>query len=199
LRSSGIRVVAIGPCPGEYARLLKEEPDARSTTWRAQRVDVLDLSHRGRLREKFLADIEQHANGSCDGMMFDDESYVDWNGMDACVCDRCQTQWRDWLAKNRPGLAPSDPAVALDDPLGHSEHYRAWWYFRAAQLTERYRDMRATFVAAAAKNGTTAGRPLRLAIQSGGPDFADVKSSRLNLEELAGVFDLICPKPGQRA
>jgi hypothetical protein len=33
-----------------------------------------------------------------------------------------------------------------------------------------------------------------LAIQSGGPDFADIKSSRLNLAELAGVFDLICPQ-----
>jgi hypothetical protein len=183
LRSSDIRVVAIGPCPGEYGRLLKEEPAARSTTWNGQRVDVVDLSHRGRIREKFLADIGEHAKGSCDGMMFDDESYVDWNGMDACICDRCQAQWRDWLAKNRPGLAPLDPATVLDDPLGHSEHYRAWWYFRGAQLTEWYGDMRETFLATVAKNASGGGRAPRLAIQSGGPDFADIKSSRFDYKD----------------
>jgi hypothetical protein len=61
-------------------------------------------------------------------------------------------------------------------------------------LTEWYRNMRETFLATVAKNGSGGGRAPRLAIQSGGPDFADIKSSRLNLEELAGVFDLICPQ-----
>lgn len=196
MQDLGIQVSHVGPCPGEYARLLKEEPEARSTTLKGQRVDVVCLSSHGRLREKFLAEIESiAANGhGFLGLMLDDESYCDWNGMDTCFCDRCRTEWRDWLAKNRPGLKPLDPAVAIDDPFGHPEHYRAWWYFRAAQLTEWYRAMRTTFLAAVEKQADSSGRRPCLAIQSGGPAFADIKSTRLNLAELAGVFDLICPQ-----
>jgi hypothetical protein len=76
-----------------------------------------------------------------------------------------------------------DPATVLDDPLGHSEHYRAWWYFRAAQLTEWYRIMRETFLATVAKEGAGGGPTPRLAIQSGGPDFADIKSSRFDYKD----------------
>jgi hypothetical protein len=194
LRSSGIDVSLIGPCPG-YMKPFSEDPEARATTLDGRRVDAVCLSSRGRLHEKFLEEIVAYTKDGFAGMMFDDESFCDWDGMDACFCNRCLAEWRAWLAKNRPGLAPLEPAVALDDPFAYPEHYRAWWTFRATQLTEWYRSMKTTFLAATTGNPAVGGGPRpRLAIQAGTPEFASIKTTRLNLAELADVFDLICPQ-----
>jgi hypothetical protein len=196
MSSLGIGVSAIAPCPGEYISLAKGDPEARSTALAGTPAEIPCLASRGRVYRTFLADIGNlaAAGHGVAGLMFDDESFCDWNGMDGCVCDRCRAAWRDWLARNRPGLAYLEPAAAIDDPLGQPDQYRAWWQFRAGQLTDWYRDMATAFRTAAAAQRPAGGPAPCLAIQAGTPSFDSLKTARLDLVALADIFDLICPQ-----
>ena len=190
LQSKGITMTEVAKCPGEYIPLFKDDQNILSLNWKGQRSSgVMCLSHKG-AHTKFIDDIQTQAENGLWGLQFDDETYNDWGGMDGCVCASCQNSWRDWLLKNRPGLSFRDPVTVLDDPINNLEHYNAWWYFRANQLTEWYRDMQAVFRESIAKTSLQR----RFVMSAGTPGLRSVKSQRLNFVELSDIFDCMSPQ-----
>jgi len=178
----------------EIARLVKSTKDAHSLNYTGQeRDDVLDASHRGKLFEQFLVDMQDLAAAGFSAVMFDDEHYSDWASINTCACERCRQRWVEWLARNRPELPPVKPEVFLDDPLAYLEQYNAWFFFRADLVKEWYQAGWEEFVKAVKKyQGKSTAVP-KFFSYTGPAGFDSVKESFMNPAAMAGLFDRIMP------
>ena len=178
---------------GELKRLFKDVEGLQSIDLKGRPRGVVDASHRGEGYDQFLADLEDMVAKGFSCIMIDDEHYGADKSMDTCLCDRCKARWKEWLPIHRPDLEPASPEKFLDDPLGHQDHYDAWWYFRANLVTEWYQAARKRIHASIDKYGARSGAQPWFASYTGPVGYSNIKDNFMNAAETAGVFDKIMP------
>jgi len=174
--------------------IIKETEDAQSVGLDGKRrSNVLDVTHRGPVFEKFLTDIETIAKHGFSYIMFDDEHYRDWASMDTGLTERYKKQWAQWLETYHPDLSLVMPEVFLDDPLNYFEHYQAWWFFHGDLIREWYVEGRKKFISSVRKHNAKSSREFLIGSYTGPASLAHVKTSFMNPAAMTDVFDRIMP------
>jgi len=116
-------------------------------------------SYRGEHYRKQLEALRPFATMyGIDSVSFDEEFWGP--GLKLCFCGRCKRLFRERLRQEHPALASLSLEEIARAPEGRPEAYGVWMEFKAALVTEWYRDYRRVFEEEWGKRDP--GRPLRL-------------------------------------
>ena len=126
-------------------------------------------SYRGPALEPFIERVRESAETITSRLTVDDEYYAG-SALSPmiCFCERCGERWKEWRAKNAPGLADVDLAEFGRRPHKYLAHYDAWLRFRCQLVAERYKLLRDAFHAAVREHGTESWPEPQFGVSVGG-------------------------------
>jgi len=114
-------------------------PDAPADS-KAQAMDgfrsgFICPSYRGPLFEEEIARASSYGEAGASIIYWDAES---WRGREFCFCPRCLERFKDYLARNHPGVAPVSPKVFEQDLQKYPGYHDLWIAFRISMGTELF-------------------------------------------------------------
>ena len=115
-------------------------------------------------------------------------------GAHVCICSRCETRWKEWLARQYPELEYASPGAVYKSREDYPEHYRAWVWFMASLTTERYRIYKGQIEKAVKGHGANSSSKPLLSWWAGAAEDATLMHNQQDARGLAQTIDYLFPQ-----
>lgn len=117
--------------------------DIKAVDYNGKKVNLVCPSVRGRYYTKALDSVRVAVDYGFERVMYDEEAWS--SGSSVCFCERCKTQFKEFLQKRYPAIPYQDPAVTAQNPGKYKALEDAWWDFKTDLVADLYQGIRNVF------------------------------------------------------